>query len=288
MVSFCTILLLIGLLYLYNSLLEMRSSRFIGNINNPDISSQLIYYKTSNRQSIFEDNYKFVFASNHDTTLLGILLDDDQKRHLSLFDCCYNDGALFVLETPLKGFSAYLSDVERLEHLYSLVSDYIYIPNSLYTLRLSPIELNSNIINTYKKYKGVPKRFIYLWEWYYTKYACQYMEFSSVLHTKQILESWGRNCLLYSNDDYPGIELLYKPDGFSPETDHIPQYPVILLSYENENKTLLFKEDEHRIYVAESEYTFDVPYCLVRYNDGYLLCVKEDLKLSIPSQKSLN
>lgn len=282
------ILLFVGGGYFYDSFLEINNSGYVGNISNPDIASQLIYNKTHNRQSIFEEQYKYVFVNGLDTTFCGIILDSVQIESLILLDSCYKDGALYELQTPLKGFSAYLSYDNQLEGLYSLVSDLIYIPNSLYTLTLSPIKLNSNNFNTYIQSKGRPRRFMYLLDMYYKKYAYPYLDMSSIIQTRQVLESWGTNCLLYSNDHYPGIDLLYKSDGFSPEIGHITQYPIILLSHNNEVKSLLYQDGSQKIHIVERDYTFTKPYCLTRYNSGYLICVKGNRQSWIPAEETLD
>ena len=283
-------LLILGTLcYQYYSVFDFLKHRsgYVGNINNPNTSYQLVY-KPNVLRSVFEEEYKFVLTNGADTTVLDIALDSIQKEALVLIDSQFKDGALYELQIPLKGFSATLSDEHCLEDLYSQVSDYVYIPNSLYTLSLLPIELKNNFKKTYNGFKGVPKRLFYVWYWYYRRYAYPYVECLSDIQTNQKLENWGANCILYSDCHYPEIELLYRPDGFSIETSHITQYPVILLSYDTEEKSLLVENNGKTLWGQKNNFVFNKPYNLIHYDVGYLLCVKGDSHVCIPSKEILD
>lgn len=263
----------------YLVVVDNRNTSYVGNIKNNDPKHQLLYKQYAS--PFYDNQYKYLFINDSDTTYISIELDSLLKSSLVVIDSSFNNGVLYSLEEPLKGFKAYRFYEGELSYKYLMITDYIYIPNSLYSIELTPLLQNSSIAGTLHDLRGLPKEIKH--KWLLEEYLYPYEELDSILYSKRRLPSFGADCLLFTHDSHPSIRLLYKKEGFSDETRHIIQYPVILLSNKQFQEDSLYKLNKKCIGYLRKELKFRRPYALMKYSNGYLFFVSDSPRLQIPT-----
>lgn len=282
LLRFSTLLLVCLVCYL--AVIDYRDTRFVVNILNKDSEHQLIYERIN--PPFYDTQFQYLFTSRRDTTYLDIEIDSLLKQSLFVIDSSFKEGVLYSLKEPLKGFMAFHLYESELSNTYRMLSDYIYIRNSLYSLELTPLLQKSDYARLREDFRGAPKSVLH--KWLLEEYFYPYEKLDSVIHSRRRLPSWGTDCLLYTYDSHPDIRLLYKQEGFSDETKHIIQYPVIILSKKQIPEGSIIRIKKESIYFLRNEYRFTKPYSLIKYSNGYLFCISDSRRYPIPSEYLLD
>ena len=265
---------------------DARDNAYVGKLRLSDDTSQFVYYNDS-LLHLSDSTIEYLFTFGKDTLCFTTRANNEIEEYSELVEERFKEGKLYKYNYPLSGFNAYLAYDKNLVKQYLCLSDNVYIPNSLYTIELSLIDKKGFLFSHIKKTKGLPKRELFLST--FRRVAYPYETIDSVIFTRRALVSEWNDCYLYRTKYLPEIQLLFQCSGFSSETRHITQYPVIVLSDRDYNsKDLVFNSSSQSLYEIKWSNTGPRKCALLYYNDGYLICLLDSRGRKFPARVTLD
>ncbi|MBR5736141.1 MAG: hypothetical protein IKX60_05070 [Bacteroidales bacterium] len=209
------------------------------------------------------------------------------NEHLVLVDSCFQDGRLFLLDMPVKGFRCYSVPNDNLISKYASVSDYIYTPNEIVSVYLVPVLEKENLLQT----GNVTSISKYLLGQnvidYYNGHFHRFKSFTDNIVGEYPYPKIASTLILYHNKDNPSISLIYYLDGFLFENNQIMQYPIVTSSNRRISGDTLYAKDGISVIQVNPPYKLKSKKGLIRINNEFYKSSDEIYSISNISKSKL-
>lgn len=277
---------------------KQSKSSYIGKIKPDEGSIQWIYVKDS-LKSWNEPSSYLLINNNGETFDFPIHIDSSELAKFELIDTHYKEGKLYKPSNKWRYFSAYHTYDPSLEDQYLQFTDYIYIPNPLFSIEMEKWS-GKEILTGFRDVPWDLKKML-LGKWFNRVFG-SYHALDSVVFTRRSLPDYTDGdyyAYIYGDREYPELKLLYWRKGFeyaqeitqgkiqNRDSNPLLQYPVVILSEKDIKGSILLEQNGQILIGTDSLSQFKKKYALIPYRDGYLMCIGDPKNLALPDEKLL-